>query len=147
MSLPIQADRLVHTVPHADLRLRDGRRLRRWAADDPRRAGLAAHPYMPDFDGWDGPQRMIVIATIDDSQHGMLLHVSVSYQTRDPLWADLMAIKYCFFGPDGDAMLPMPREADFTHGIAPVPGLARGAPGGANSHVFQIVQMPARWRQ
>lgn len=147
MSLPLQVDRQVFAVPHTDLRLRDGRRLRRWAVDDPRRRVFAGNPYMPDHDGWDGPQRMTVIATLDDSQHGLLLHVSVSYQTRDPLWADLMLIKYCFFGSDGDAMLPMPREADFTHGVAPVKGIIHGAPGGANSHVFQIVQMPARWQQ
>jgi hypothetical protein len=146
MSLPLQFDRVVHAVPHTDLRLRDGRRLRRWADDDPRRRSFAAHPYMPDFDGWDGPQRMIVIATLDDSPHGVLLHVSVSYQARDPLWADLMAVKLLFFGSDGDAMLPMPREADFTHGVEAKFG-QRGAPGGADSHVFQIVQMPARWQQ
>lgn len=144
MSLPLQIDRLVLSVPHVDLRLADGRRLRRWAQGDPRRRLWDANPHILDRDGWDGPKRMIVICTLDDSNHGVLLHVSVSYQDRDPSWADIKMVKALFFGADGDAMLPMPREADFIHGIEPKFGV-HGAPGGADSHVFQIVQIPVRW--
>jgi hypothetical protein len=147
MTLPLQTDRLVLPVPHTDLRLADGRRLRRWDEHDPRRPLFLPASYL-DFDGWSGPKRMIVIATIDDSQHGALLHVSVSYQDRDPTWADLKMVKAVLFGDEADAMLPMPREADFTHGLASIPWAGvRGAPGGADSHVFQIIQMPVRWGQ
>lgn len=144
MSLPLQIDRAVLTVPHTDLRLADGRRLRRWGPTDPRRRLFVANPQMLDVDAWDGPKRMIVICTLDDSRHGRLLHVSVSYQDRDPPWADLKLVKAVLFGDDVDAACMMPREADFVHGLAPIFG-QRGAPGGADSHVFQIVQVPDRW--
>lgn len=144
MSLPLQADRPVLEVPHTDLRLADGRRLRRWEEGDPRRSAFIRHPHMPDCDGWSGPKRMIVICTLDDSPHGLLLHVSVSYQDRDPPWADLKLVKAVFFGPDVDAALMMPRDDDYVAGVKPMFGV-RGAPGGADSHVFQIVQLPVVW--
>lgn len=146
MSLPLQTDRLVLTIPHTDLRLADGRRLRRWEPNDPRRRIFGGNPHMPDCDGWNGPKRMTVVASLDDSHHGLLLHLSVSYQDRDPTWADLKLVKLLFFGPDGDAMMPMPRSEDYTAGVEPKFGV-HGAPGGGDSHVFQIVQIPVRWGQ
>ena len=132
--------RTVLAVPHTDLKLSDGRRLRRWQDDDPRRR-RAWSAGMLDLDGWSGPQQLIVVCSLDRTQHGDLLHVSLSYQHRDPSWRDITLVQALFFGADTDAMLPLPREEDYVHGV---PG-APGRDGGLDSHVFQVVQMPTGW--
>lgn len=149
MTLPLDVERPMLAVPHADLRLPDGRRLRRWAEGDPRRP-IKLPESILDHDGWDGPQRLIVIVTIDDTPHGPLLHASVSYQDRDPSWADLKAVRYLIFPRDVDVMCMLPRDGQYLAGVAPIKDgrgrtVARGAPGGADSHVFHLSQTPVGW--
>lgn len=136
--MPELEARPVLPVPHdAVLVLRDGRRLRRWAADDRRRqAGRA--PGLLDFEGYDGPQGLIVLCSLDDTRFGPLLHVSVSYQKRDPSWADLKAVRYACFPRDQDVVCMLPRDDDYVSGVP-------GAPGGMDSHVFHLNQPPDHW--
>jgi hypothetical protein len=124
-------------VPHTDLRLPDGRRLRRWAAHDPRR-GRALPSGMLDMDGWDGPKRLIVICSSDRDRLGTLLHVSMSYQDRDPPWADIKLIRAAFYPDDVDVMMMLPRAELYVSGV-PDPRV------GMDSHVFHLNQTPERW--
>lgn len=115
-------------LPEGDVRLPDGRRLR-----------FLDRPHGPDMlesARWTGPKNLTVVASLDDTgAHGVLLHVSLSYPDRDPTWADMKAVKAAFFGPDVDAMLPLPRDENYVAGV----------PGWEDSHVFHIVQMPRTW--
>jgi hypothetical protein len=131
--------RPILTVPHADLRLADGRRLRRWLPGDPRRRQVMAHADdIRDIDGWDGPKRLIVICSLDLHVFGPLLHVSMSYPDRDPPWADIKLIRYLFYPADLDVMMMLPREELYVSGV-PDPRV------GMDSHVFHLQQTPEAW--
>jgi hypothetical protein len=139
MTVPLE-NRPVLPVPHSDLRLADGRRLKLWGPGDPRRFRMRGNPLAPfaDFEGWDGPQQLIVLCTLDLTHLGPLLHASVSYQKRDPTWADLKAVRYAIFPRDIDVMCVLPRDELYVSGV-------EGAPGGMDSHVFHLSQTPQRW--
>jgi len=142
--------RPILTVPKGDLELSDGRRLREWMAHDPRRKMWRRMAALLDFNGWDGPTRMIVICTLEPSRLGRLLHASVSYQDRDPAWADIKLVRAAVFPDTIDVMMLLPRSEDYIAGVAPVldragSSIVHGAPGGADSHVFELVQCPDRW--
>lgn len=71
-----------------------------------------------------------IIATIDDSKHGVLLHVSVSHTTTLPPWSLMIAVKRHFFPADVAAAMIMPEEEVYV-----------------NSHPFclHIWQLPEKW--
>lgn len=73
---------------------------------------------------------MAVIATIDNTPHGVLLHVSVSYPDHAPTWEEIRLVKSAFFGEDLDAMMVLPREADYVN---------------VHPYCFHLWQMPVRW--
>jgi hypothetical protein len=126
-------------VPHTDLTLPDGRRLRRWQPGDPRRAELRSRlGGGVDLEGWDGPKRLIVVCSSDQHRFGRLLHVSMSYPDRDPPWADIKLIRYAFFPTDVDVMMALPRDDLYVSGV-PDPRV------GMDSHVFHLNQMPEAW--
>lgn len=140
----LDVERPVLAVPHEEMIvLSDGRRLRRWAASDPRKR-MVSDPItrsggaIRDIDGWDGPQGLIVICTLDDTHLGPLLHASVSYQKRDPTWHDLKCVRYALFPRDIDVCMILPRDELYVAGVP-------GAPGGMDSHVFHLNQTPAGW--
>src|SRR5262245_7367657 len=138
MSIELQSQPVL-AVPHADLRLADGRRLRRWLPGDPRRRDVASWATgFLDLDGWDGPKRLIVIASLDVHRFGRLLHVSMSYPERDPPWSDIKAIRHLFFPNDVDVMMMLPRDELYVAGV-PDPRV------GLDSHVFHLQQVPERW--
>lgn len=58
---------------------------------------------------------LALFAAMDPTAHGELLHVSVSCESRYPRWNELSAVKAAFFGPDIDAMMVMPQEADYVN--------------------------------
>lgn len=140
MSFVLDGGRPVLRVPHGDVVLADGRRLRLWGPGDPRRRAVARRAAaILDLDGWDGPKRLIVICSLDDHHRiGRLLHVSMSYPDRDPPWADIKAVRYAFYPRDVDVMMMLPRDELYVSGV-PDPRV------GMDSHVFHLQQTPERW--
>lgn len=51
-----------------------------------------------------------IIASIDDTRHGRLLHVSTSRIDRLPSWPELIAIKRHFYPDDVAAVMVAPEE-------------------------------------
>lgn len=110
--------------------LADGRvlRFRDWQMVGP---GVTGKRYF-------GPQKLIVLVSRDPTERfGELLHVSLSVGRHYPDWDTIVLVKRAFFGDDTDAMLPIPREADYIHNNSP----------GGQREVFQIIEMPQPWRR
>lgn len=71
-----------------------------------------------------------VIASLDSTQHGTLLHLSISYPHRLPDWNDVKAFWKRFFPPDVDCALILPREGFYVN-LMP--------------HCHHIWQLPLEW--
>lgn len=80
---------------------------------------------------------LLVLATLDRPEEHIipggahhLLHVSLSYPEHLPAWWEVAAVKDAIFGPQVDAMMVLPRAADYV-----------------NIHPFalQLWQMPTVW--
>ncbi|HEX6786971.1 MAG TPA: hypothetical protein VF076_07220 [Acidimicrobiales bacterium] len=137
MSFLLDGGRPVLRVPDTDVVLADGRRLRRWGPTDPRRREVMSRSMdILDIDGWNGPKRLIVIASIDEHRFGRLLHVSMSSPDRDPPWADIKAIRYAFYPSDVDVIIVLPRDELYVAGV-PDPRV------GMDSHTKAV----PHWRQ
>lgn len=85
--------------------------------------------------GRDGDRRkgLRVIATLDlPSGHGdqWLLHVSLSLPGSYPSWRQIKLVKAAFYGPDVDACMVLPMEADFVN---------------VHPNTFQLWQLPRVW--
>ncbi len=104
------------TIPAGDLHLTDGRVL------------VQGSPRIGSY--WLGPDRLSVIATIDATPHGRLLHLSIAYPDHDPSWADIKAIRYAFYPRDIDVMMILPRDEDYVN---------------VHEHCFQMMQTPVAW--
>lgn len=52
-----------------------------------------------------------VVRSVDTTEHGTLLHLSISHPERYPTWEELKACKAYFFGDAKDAVMVFPREA------------------------------------
>jgi hypothetical protein len=118
-------------IPHRDLFLADGRQL------------VYAGPWRMDghADGatWRTDNGLRVGATLSEefAALGPLLQVSLLYRRHDPSWREITSIKDLFFGPHIDAMMMLPKEAHFVHGV----------PGWEDSHVFHVWQLPPAWER
>ena len=108
-------------MPEGDVRLGDGRLLKRLGAYPDRRMrdalleqGFTAHT-IDHMEGsaYEGPKHLTVIATIDDGPHGKLLHVSVSYRQHLPSWRDMRTIRDAFYPDTVDVMLVLPRREHY----------------------------------
>lgn len=73
---------------------------------------------------------MLVLATMDQTPHGDLLHVSLIYPNRLPSWEDLRQVKDAFFGDDLDAMMVIPKAEDYIN---------------VHQYCFHIWQTPRTW--
>src|SRR5574338_131114 len=51
-----------------------------------------------------------IIASIDDTKHGRMLHVSTSCLDRYPTWPELIAVKRYFYPDDVAAVMVAPEE-------------------------------------
>jgi hypothetical protein len=109
-------------VPTGDLQLGDGRRLR-YIQPVPL-------PWSRDGRVWEGPKRLRIIASLDETAHGDLLHVSLSYPDRDPPWADIRAVRAAFFPATVDVMMVLPRPEDYVN---------------IHPHAFHLWQTPVGW--
>ena len=109
------------TIPKGDLRLGNGQVLRCVMR------GFLVGPDTVDGAVWDehphrdGPRRkgLRVIATLDrpPAVHSTrpLLHVSVSSPGSLPSWRQIRLVKDALYGPDVDAVMVLPREADYVN--------------------------------
>ena len=109
------------TIPEGDLRLGNGQVLRcvvrpfTVGPDSVDGAIWDEHPHR------DGPRRkgLRVIATLDvpPRPHGdrPLLHVSVSLPGSLPSWRQVRLVKEALYGPDVDAVMVLPRDADYVN--------------------------------
>lgn len=79
---------------------------------------------------WRGPQRLSVIASVDNTHHGPLLHVSLAYPRRDPNWADIRAVRDAFYSPNVDVMMVLPAAVDYVN---------------CHPHAFHLWQCPEGW--
>lgn len=73
---------------------------------------------------------MVVIATYDQTPHGLLLHVSVSYADRDPRWKELKLLRAAFYPAGVDVIQVLPREGQYVN---------------FHKHAFHLFQAPAAW--
>lgn len=62
---------------------------------------------------WSGPKRLHVLASLDATPHGDLLHVSLSYPDHDPPWRVIRAVRDAFYPASVDCMMVLPRAADY----------------------------------
>lgn len=83
-----------------------------------------------------GPHELTVIVSLDDRDEpfGELLHMSLSLPRGYPDWDLIYAVTRAVFGEDVDAMMPIPREEAYIHGVI------KGQP-----EVFHLVEMPQAW--
>jgi hypothetical protein len=58
---------------------------------------------------------LTLLASIDPTPHGRLLHLSISHPTALPPWPILIALKRRFFPPDVAAAMLMPEEAVYVN--------------------------------
>jgi hypothetical protein len=79
---------------------------------------------------WDASDKLRVIASLDRTHHGPLLHVSCSYPKRDPSWGVIKAVRYAFYPADIDVMMVLPRVSDYINLM---------------THCFQMTQIPTIW--
>jgi hypothetical protein len=89
-----------------DLKLADGRIL---AFQYRRQYEAAKNVWQFQF-WWQTGDGMGVCASEDESPHGNLLHVSLSYPDHLPTWEEIKAVKGLFFGDGVDAMMMLPRK-------------------------------------
>lgn len=71
-----------------------------------------------------------VICSLDETQHGNLMHVSVSRAKENPSWDDLKAVRAAFFDSDIDCMMVMPKKEDYVN---------------IHNFCFHIWQTPTQW--
>jgi hypothetical protein len=125
-------------IPDGDVRLGDGRTLFFCGP---------YHPYAGVGGAWDQDARHVaayrdgvtvarrrdrlrVLATLDETPHGGLLHVSLSYDNRLPDWATVKAVREAFVPDTVDVMMVLPRSADYVN---------------AHEYTFHLWQTPVGW--
>jgi hypothetical protein len=71
-----------------------------------------------------------IIASVDNTTQGRMLHISVSHKESLPSWSEMIAIKRHFFPDDVAAVMVMPEEEVYV-----------------NMHQFtlHIWQLPEKW--
>lgn len=73
---------------------------------------------------------LAVIASMDRSIHGALLHVSLSRADRLPSWEEVKAIRAAFYPADIDVMMVLPAERDYVN---------------VHDYCFHLWQTPKVW--
>jgi hypothetical protein len=83
-----------------------------------------------------GPHDLTVIVSLDARAEpfGDLLHMSMSLPRGYPDWDLIYAVTRAVFGEDVDAMMVIPREEAFIHGVVK-----------GQREVFHVTEMPQAW--
>ena len=81
---------------------------------------------------WHNPSsRMSIIASIDPTHHGNLLHVSIAGISKIPSWSEIKAVRDYFYPSDVDVMMVLPRKEDYVN---------------IYKFAMHLWQMPMEWR-
>lgn len=107
-------------LPTTDLKLADGRVLRL----------MGKAPVVPGALAWRTENRLAAPAGVEETPHGRLLHVSMSYSSRDPSWDDIKAVRAAFYPADVDVMMVLPKAEDYVN---------------VHHHTFHLWQTPVAW--
>jgi hypothetical protein len=123
-------------IPSGDLRLGNGLVLRCVARPFLAGPGSVDGAAWDEKPGRDGAKRkgLRVIATLDvpPAAHGAqpLLHVSLSLPGSLPSWRQVKLVKDALYGPGVDAVMVLPREADYVN---------------VHPTTFHLWQLPVVW--
>ena len=79
---------------------------------------------------WRGPKDLVVMVSLDRSEHGTLLHLSTSRPRHDPEWGIISALRSWAFGELVDVAMILPRRSDWVN---------------LSEHCFHLWQMPVEW--
>jgi hypothetical protein len=113
------------SLRHGDKALDDGRILRDFGPISMRSGRSTAEGRI-----WETDDGQRVIATVDQTPLGDLLHVSTSFPDRDPSWQEILDVRYAFYGDDIDVMMVLPRRMDYVN---------------VHKHTFHLQQTPSVW--
>lgn len=92
---------------------------------------LGSYAPVPNSGMWQCNDGLRVLGSMDETpNHGNLLHVSLSYEHRDPSWHDIKQVRYAFFGEDIDCMMVLPKLSHYVN---------------LHPHTFHIWQTPTEW--
>lgn len=124
---PGQRDPKRATVPTGNLTLRDGRELLYQGLGPPAPVGGGVTIRMA---AWSSDDGMRVLASMDRTPHGRLLHLSLSYPDHLPTWEDITAVRDAFYPRDVDAAMLLPRSEDYVN---------------LHSYCMHLWQVPVVW--
>jgi hypothetical protein len=79
---------------------------------------------------WVGPRQLTVCAGSARTDHGRLLHVSVSHPKQLPSWEEMSRLRDFFFGQGVDAAMILPRRSDWVN---------------VHAFCFHLWQIPVEW--
>jgi hypothetical protein len=116
-------------VPAGDIKLSNGILLKQRTKRDDLPIAEGRYQVL-EYGVWVASDKLVVIASLDRTHHGELLHVSCSYPKRDPGWGVIKAVRYAFFPSDIDVSMILPRDGDYINVM---------------THCFQMWQMPEKW--
>lgn len=71
-----------------------------------------------------------VLASLDQTHHGALLHVSVSHKHRHPSWEEIRAVRDALYPDDVDVMMVLPQAQDYVN---------------IHEHTFHLWSTPSEW--
>ena len=113
-------------IPAGGVALTDGRRLSFSHTATLRMPGaLPCHAAW-----WTCDDGLKVCASLDSTQHGRLLHVSLSYPDRDPTWEDIKAVRYAFYPSNVDVAMMLPADGFYVN---------------VHPFCFHMWQVPVTW--
>jgi hypothetical protein len=115
-------------LPEGDVRLPDGRLLKRFGVE---LEAEVAPGVIQRQRAWQCPPISLrVIGSDEQTPHGLLLHVSLSHPNKLPTWEEVTMVRDAFFGADIDVMMVLPQAADYVN---------------AHPYVFHLWQTPTTW--
>lgn len=120
------------TIPYRDLQLPSGEGL--WwdvdASEQQQRAQRVGTGSLSPLAVYRTAKCMLVLAAVEETPHGALLHICISYRDRYPSWREIKAVKDLFYGPCRDAMMVLPKAKDYV---------------AVHPNCFHLWEMPVGW--
>lgn len=115
------------TLPACNLTLKDGRTLTYIHLGPPESVGSGQNTRIA---WWLGSDGMKVSASMDETHHGRLLHVALSYPDHYPTWEDIKAVRYAFYPATINVAMMLPQDRDYIN---------------VHEYCMQMWQVPVEW--